>query len=133
MSRQYDYSSEGRWALGIAAFGAVLLLTGGLFQALQGLSAVVKDDLFVSTPDYLYAIDLTTWGWIHLALGAIAIVVGLCILSEQTWARVAGILIAVVSAVANFAWLPHFPLWSVLVIAIDVLVIWALSSLLING
>ena len=130
---EYQDSTKGIWAFGIAAFGGVLLVTVGLFQLLQGLSAVLEDDVFVVTSDYLYSIDLTTWGWIHLVVGALAVVVGLCLLYGQTWARAAGLLVAVVSAVANFAWLPHFPLWSLAVIAIDVLVIWALSSLIVNS
>ena len=130
---EYQDSTKGIWAFGIAAFGGVLLVTVGLFQVLQGLSAVLEDDVFVVTSDYLYSIDLTTWGWIHLVVGALAVVVGLCLLYGQTWARAAGLLVAVVSAVANFAWLPHFPLWSLAVIAIDVLVIWALSSLIVNS
>lgn len=130
---EYQDSTKGIWAFGIAAFGGVLLVTVGLFQFLQGLSAILKDNVFFVTSDYLYRIDLTTWGWIHLVLGALAALVGLCLLYGQTWARAAGLLVAVVSAVANFAWLPHFPLWSLVVIAIDVLVIWALSSLIVNS
>jgi hypothetical protein len=133
MTEQYEDSTRGIWAYGIAAFGGVLLVTMGLFQVLQGLSALAKDDVFLVTPDHLYSVDLTTRGWIHLGIGAVAVVVGLCVLYGQTWARATGILVAVLSAVANFAWLPHFPLWSILVIAIDVLVIWALSSLIVNS
>lgn len=130
---EYQDSTKGIWAFGIAAFGGVLLVTVGLFQLLQGLSAVLEDDVFLVTSDYLYRIDLTTWGWIHLVLGALAVLVGVCLLYGQTWARATGLLVAVVSAVASFAWLPHFPLWSLVVIAIDVLVIWALSSLIVNS
>lgn len=131
--RNYEDSTKGIWAYGIAAFGGVLLVTVGLFQLIEGLSAIVEDDVFLVTSDYLYSFDLTTWGWIHLAVGAVAVVVGLCVLYGQTWARATGILIATVSVVANFAWLPHFPVWSLLVIAVDVLVIWALSSLIVNS
>ena len=130
--RPYESSTKGAWAFGLAAFGGVALIMGGLFQFLQGLSAAAKDDVYVRTPDYLYSIDLTGWGWIHMIVGAAGIAVGLCLLYGQTWARATGILVAVLSAVANFAFLPHYPLWSVLVIAVDVLVIWALSSLIVN-
>ena len=133
MSERYERSAKASWAYGFAAFGGVLLVTVGLFQLLQGLAAVTKDEVFLVAGDYLYSIDLTTWGWIHLVVGAIAVVVGLCVLYGQAWARATGILVAVVSAVAHFAWLPHFPVWSMLVITIDVLVVWALSSLLVNS
>jgi hypothetical protein len=131
--QDYEGSTKGMWAYGLAAFGGVVLITLGLFQFLQGLSAVLKDDVYVTTTDYLYSIDLTGWGWIHMLIGAGAVVVGICILYGQTWARAAGILFAVLSAVANFAFLPHYPFWSMVVIALDVLVIWALSSLIVNS
>ena len=130
--RAYESSTKGAWAYGGAAFGGVVLIMVGLFQFLQGLSAALKDDVYVTTKDYLYSIDLSGWGWIHMGIGAVAILVGLCVLYGQTWARGTGILIAVLSAVANFAFLPYYPFWSMLVIALDVFVIWALSSLIIN-
>ena len=133
MSERYEDSTRGIWAFGIAAFGGVLLVAAGLFQVLQGLSAVLEDSVFLVTSDYLYSFDLTAWGWIHLLVGALGVVVGLCLLYGQTWARATGLLVAVVSAVANFAWLPHLPAWSIVVIAVDVLVIWALSSLIVNS
>ena len=130
--QDYESSTRGAWAYGGAAFGGVALIMVGLFQVLQGLSAVRKDDVYVATGDYLYSINLSGWGWIHLVVGAVGIAVGVCILYGQTWARGTGILIAVLSAVSNFAFLPHYPLWSLLVIALDVFVIWALSSLVVN-
>ncbi len=129
---RYESSTKGVWAYGLAAFGGVLLTMLGLLQFLEGLSAAAKDDVFARTSNYVYSINLSGWGWIHMIIGAIAVAVGLCILYGQTWARAAGILIAVLSAVANFAFIPYYPWWSLLVIAIDVLVIWALSSLIIN-
>ena len=129
---EYEDSAKAVWAYGVAAFGGVVLVTVGLFQLLQGLSAALKDDVYFATSDYLYSIDVSAWGWIHMGIGAVAVVVGICVLYGQTWARAAGILIAVLSAVANFAFLPYYPWWSMLLIAIDVLVIWALSSLIVN-
>src|SRR4051812_30663872 len=98
-SQDYEHSTKGAWAYGIGAFGGVLLATLGLFQFLQGLSAAFKDTVFVSTPDYVYAIDLTGWGWIHMLLGAAAVAVGIAVLYGQTWALATGILVAVLSAV----------------------------------
>ena len=129
---EYETSTSGLWAFSIGAFAGVVLVTAGLFQAIEGLSAVLTDDVFDSTHDYLFDLSLPGWGWIHLVIGLLMVVIGMCVLYGQTWARAAGIMIAVVSSVANFAFLPHYPLWSLLVIAIDVLVIWALSSLLLH-
>jgi hypothetical protein len=132
-SRQdFDTSTRGSWAYGIGAFAGVILATVGLFQFLEGLSAVAKDKVYVTTTDYLYSVDLTGWGWVHVILGAIAVAVGIAVLYGQDWARVAGIVIAVLSAISNFAFLPYYPFWSIMVIAIDVLAIWALTTLIRN-
>ena len=128
----YEHSTKGAWAYGIAAFAGVLLTMAGLFQFLQGLSAVFKDTVFVASPDYVYSIDLTGWGWIHMLLGAVAVAVGIAVLYGQTWALATGILVAILSAVANFAFVPYYPVWTILVIAVDVAAIWALTSLLRN-
>jgi hypothetical protein len=132
-SRQdYDTSTPGSWAYGVSSFAGVILAMVGLFQFLEGLSAVFEDKVYLTTPDYLYSIDLTGWGWIHLVIGAIAMAVGIAVLYGQTWARATGIVIAVLSAAANFAFLPYYPFWSMLVIAVNVLAIWALASLIRN-
>ncbi len=119
---------EETWSFGVATFAAITLVTVSIFQILQAIAAIARDEVFVTGINYAYAIDVSTWGWIHLTLGIIALAVGLGLLAEQTWARVAGIVVAVVVALANFAWLPHYPLWSILVIAFSVLVIWALTA-----
>jgi hypothetical protein len=132
-SRQdFDHSTRGSWAYGVGAFAGVILATVGLFQFLEGLSAVFEDKVYLTTPDYLYSIDLTGWGWIHMVLGAAAIAVGVAVLYGQAWAQATGIVIAVLSAASNFAFLPYYPFWSMMVIAIDVLAIWALATLLRN-
>jgi hypothetical protein len=119
---------ETTWAFGVVTFAAVTLFTLSVFQILQAIAAIAEDEVFVTGINYSYAIDVSTWGWIHLGLGLIGVAVGLGLLAEQTWARVAGIVVAVLVALANFAWLPHYPLWSLLIIAFSVLVIWALTT-----
>jgi hypothetical protein len=115
-------------AYGISIFAGVLLAMLGGFHILQGLSAVLKDDIFVKGADYTYKIDLTTWGWITMLLGAIAVLVGIGILKGQVWAASAGIGFAVLSALAQFAFLPYYPVWSMILIAMDILIIWALAK-----
>ena len=121
-------SKEMVWADGGTIFAAVLLTTVGVFQALEGISAIAKDDVFVNTPDYVFNIDLTAWGWVHLLLGVVAVVVGLSILYGQGWAMIAGIVIAMVSALANFMFMPYYPLWALVLIAFDLFIIWSLST-----
>jgi hypothetical protein len=116
------------WAFGVVTFAAVTLFTLSVFQILQAIAAIAEDEVFVTGINYAYAIDVSAWGWIHLVLGIIGVTVGLGLLADQTWARVAGLVVAVLVALANFAWLPHYPLWSLLIIAFSVLVIWALTT-----
>ena len=121
----YQPESE-TWASGIAQFGAVILIMVGAFQAAQGLVALVRKEFFVSTNNYVFQLDLTTWGWVHLVLGVVMVVAGCGVLAKQTWAVVVGIVLCVLSALANFTFIPHYPVWSLVIIALDVLVIWAL-------
>ena len=118
------------WAHGIAVFAGVVMIVGGAFQALEGLAGIVRDKWLVVLPQYIYAFDLTLWGWIHLLVGLALLVIGIFLLRGQTWARVAGMVAAAVSAILNFVWLPYSPWWALMVIAIDILVIWALASYL---
>jgi hypothetical protein len=128
-----DEPVGGTWAFGVVTFAAVTLLTLSVLQILQAIAAIAEDEVFVSGINYAYAIDVSTWGWIHLVLGLIGVAVGLGLLSDQTWSRVAGIVVAVLVALANFAWLPHYPLWSLLIIGFSVLVIWALTAQMQEG
>jgi hypothetical protein len=118
------------WAHGIAVFAGVVLIIGGAFQALEGLSGIVHDKYLVVAPSTIYAFDLTVWGVIHLLVGLALLVIGVALLRGQTWARVAGMIVAVVSAILNFVWLPYSPLWAIMVIAVDILIIWALAAYL---
>ena len=118
------------WAHGIAVFAGVVMIVGGAFQALEGLAGIVRDKWLVVLPTYIYAFDLTVWGVIHLLVGLALLVIGLFLLRGATWARVAGMIAAVISAILNFVWLPFSPWWALLVIAVDFLIIWALASYL---
>ena len=104
------------------------MILGGAFEALQGIAAIVNDKYLVVLPNYVYAFDLTVWGWIHLLIGLALVAIGISLLMEQGWARLAGIVVAALAALINFTWLPYSPLWAIVLIAIDVLVIWALVS-----
>ena len=130
--RDYENSTKGAWALGGAAFAGVMLATLGAFQALQGIAAIADDEVYVRGIKYAYQFDLTTWGWIHLILGVIAVATGIGILAQQTWASAVGIVIAFLSALSSFAFMPYYPFWSITILAFDIFVIWALCSILAN-
>ncbi|MGV9674946.1 DUF7144 family membrane protein [Nocardia sp. NPDC003482] len=123
-----DHSVRQGIAAGTSVGAAVLLLTVGVLSFLQGVSAVANDDLFVTGPDYVYKFDLTGWGWVHIVLGVILAVCALGLMTGAAWARGAAIGIAALSILANFLWLPFYPWWSVAVIALDVVVIWAVAT-----
>ena len=112
--------------IGFAATMAVLI---GLFHALAGIVGIFKDGYYaVPKRDLIVTVDYTAWGWTHLAFGVLAIAVGFGMASGQMWARVFGVIFAVLSAVLNLAFLNASPVWSTMIIAFDVLLIWALTA-----
>lgn len=126
MSDTDDTSTRSAWAGGVSLFAGIVLTTVGLFQFFQGLSAVLNDKVYVSTPRYVYEFNIFLWGWIHLILGAVAVAVGIAIIASQPWAFFIGILLAVLSALTQFLFVPYYPLWALTIIAIDFVAIWAL-------
>jgi hypothetical protein len=127
-SRGHGPTGSSPWATGGATFAGVLLLLNGVLAVFQGISAIARDDVYARLGDYVYKINLTGWGWILLVLGVIAAFAGWGILSGATWARVVGIALASLSLIAQFLFLPYAPVWSVIMMAIDVFVIWSLAT-----
>jgi hypothetical protein len=115
------------WATGLALFAGVMMVVAGLYQVFAGLAAILHDVVYLATPAYIYSMDLTGWGWIHLVLGILLLVVGAGVVSGQKWARFVGIGLVALSMIANFLFVPYYPVWSLLIIALEVAVIWALA------
>ena len=114
--------------VGWIVFAALMLVMLGIFHVMQGLVALFRDEVYVVGSDGLVvSVDYTSWGWTHVIGGAIAIVVGACLMAGQMWARVVAVVVAMLSAFANIMFLPAYPLWSMIMIAVDVLVIWAVT------
>jgi hypothetical protein len=109
-------------------FAAALLLVLGVWQIFLGIAAIVKGEFFVLAPNYIYEFSIGAWGWIHLIIGIIMVITGFFLFTGATWARAVGIVLAVLSAIENFFFLPYYPLWSIVVIALDIFVIWALAA-----
>ena len=99
----------------------------GVWHVLVGITALANDKIYVSAPNTIYSYDLTGWGWIHLLAGILVAGAGVGVLRGQTWGRVVGIVLASLSMVANFLYLPWYPWWSVLIIVLDITIIWALA------
>ena len=115
------------WAVGGIAFAATVLTIIGVFQIIAGLVAVFNDDFYVVTQNYTFDLDTSAWGWIHLLLGVLLVATGWGLFSGATWAGVTAIVLASLSAIANFFFIPYYPFWSIILIALDIWVIWAIT------
>jgi hypothetical protein len=116
-------------AVGFILFAAIMMIMVGVFQAFQGLVGIFENEFYVATRNYLLQFDATTWGWIHLILGLVVAFAGWGLLSGRTWARVLAITLAVLSAIANFLFIPYYPFWSLLLITLTSFVIRAWAAL----
>ena len=116
------------WAVGFILFAGLMMIMVGIWQALQGVIAIFENEFYVATRNYLFQFDATTWGWIHLLVGLLVAFAGWGLLSGRTWARAVAITLAVLSAIANFLFIPYYPFWSLLIIAVNVFVIWAIAA-----
>jgi hypothetical protein len=116
------------WPIGLLMFTAIVMIIVGAFQVFMGLVAIFDDQFMVPAREYSFQFDRGAWGWVHLLLGLLVGAAGVALLRGRTWGRVAAIVLAAVSAVAMFAFLPHHPLWALTVIALDVAIIWAVAT-----
>ncbi|MFH9488471.1 hypothetical protein ACH4LZ_03515 [Streptomyces halstedii] len=116
------------WAAGGTMFAGVLLFVDGVLDVFKGIAGIASDDVYARISNYTFKFDVTAWGWIHLALGVLLMIVGLGILRGAGRARFVGVVLAALNIVANFIWLPYQPVWAIVSIAIDTFVIWALCT-----
>jgi hypothetical protein len=116
------------WA-GWVVFGGAMLILLGIFQVIQGLVAVFDDGFYLVTPSKLVVdVNYNTWGWTHVLIGVVGVLAGLGLLVGNMVARVVGVVVAMVSAVVNMAFVAAYPIWSLMLIALDVLVIYAIIA-----
>jgi uncharacterized membrane protein YphA (DoxX/SURF4 family) len=116
------------WASGLILFAAAIMVIAGVWQVFTGTAALVHDKIYVGTPQYLFAFDLTGWGWAQLLTGILSVAAGFAVLRGQTWARIVGIGLACLSMVIQFMFIPYYPIWSLLVITLDAVIIWGLAT-----
>ncbi len=125
------------WAVGWTFFAAFMMIMIGVFHAIAGFAAILEDEFLRIVPAvgtqatgdaYFLEFDATTWGWIHLILGIVVVLAGFGLFSGAVWARTVGVILAVISAIVGFAWIPWYPVWGIVWIAIAVAVIWALTA-----
>ena len=114
--------------VGWIAFAAVMMIMLGCFHAIQGLVALFDDKKFLIADSGLtVSVDYTAWGWIHLIGGIIIALAGISLFAGRLWARIVGVIAALASAIVNIAFLSAYPIWSTIMIALDILIIWALT------
>jgi hypothetical protein len=113
--------------VGWVFFAGIILMTSGFFNIIQGLVALVRDDFYlVGSNGLVLSLDYTAWGWLLLLSGALFLVAGYGVMVGQTWARATGVVLAVLNAVVNMVVMPAYPIWSIIVITLDVFIIYAL-------
>jgi hypothetical protein len=116
------------WAIGWTFFAAFMMIMMGFFQILNGLVALINNEFFVVGKEYVFRFDVTTWGWIHLILGIVVLLAGFGLFAGALWARIVGVIIAVIASIVGFAWIPYYPVWGIIFVAISIAVIWALTA-----
>ncbi|MEU0331780.1 hypothetical protein [Streptomyces sp. NPDC006193] len=126
--QQRQAGARGGWVTGGVTFAGVLMVCSGILALFQGIAAVAGDDVYLRMGSYVYRLNLTGWGTIHIIIGALVLLTGIGLLRDMAWARFAGLFLVALSLVAQFLFLPYAPVWSVIMMAIDVFVIWALAS-----
>lgn len=114
--------------IGLTMMASVFLMVSGLFSFFEGLAAIIRGSFFVVLPQYVFSLSATGWGWLQLITGVVAFATGAALMLDKFWARILGSVIAGLSALVNFIFLPYYPVWAIIIIAVDVLVIWALLT-----
>jgi hypothetical protein len=113
--------------VGWVAFAGLMLIVAGFFHILAGVVALFKHDVYVAGASNVWVLNYTTWGWLHIVGGLIALYAGSALLQGKTWARILVVIVAVLSAIANMAFVPIYPVWSLLIITVDILIIFAVT------
>jgi hypothetical protein len=115
-------------AVGWTTFAAFMMIMIGGWWVIAGLVALFNDDFYVETRKYVFQFDATTWGWIHLIVGILVLLAGFGLFSGAVWARTVGVLMALLTTLVGFAWLPWYPFWAILIVIASITVIWALTA-----
>jgi hypothetical protein len=122
-----SYDERTGWT-GWITFAGVMMIIGGSLNLLYGIVAAVNDEWVVWTNRADLYLDMSEWGWVHIVLGGIVLLAGIGVFSGNVLARIVGVIVAGLSLLANFFFIPAYPLWALTVIVIDLLVIWALTA-----
>lgn len=126
MVRKSSNNADVSGWVGWVYFAGLMLMLSGVFQSIAGLVALFKNEVYVVGEQNLWLLDYTTWGWGHLLFGVFLLFAGSAVMAGKMWGRVVGIIFASLSLIANFGFIPVYPVWSILLVLIDILVLYAL-------
>jgi len=126
--RKTDQREYSGGAVVATATAGILMVLAGTLHIFQGLVGLANDEFYVVGEEYLFEFDITTWAWIHLLVGVVVVLAGAALFKGAVWARTVAVVLASLSIIANFLWLPYYPLWSLTIMVFDVLVIWAVTA-----
>ena len=135
-TRQYVPRQAPRYAetrprgavMGVTLFAAVAMMISGVWNILEGVAAIIHSSIVVVLPNYVYTLSAVGWGWFHTILGAVVLAAGIGLLTDKTWARIVGIGVVAISMIVNFLYIPYLPIWSIVLIGLDLAIIWALLT-----
>jgi hypothetical protein len=123
----YREREPSAWAIGWTWFAGFMMILIGVWHGIAGLSAIIDDQFYTVTKNYVLKFDVTTWGWIHLILGILVLLAGFGVFTGAVWARTVGVILAILSAIAAFGWIPWYPVWGILIAIAAISVVWALT------
>ena len=115
-------------AIGLTAFAGLMMLMLGGWWIIAGIVAIANDDFYVVTQEWIFEFSTTSWGWTHLILGVVVLLAGFGVFTGAVWARTVGVILAGISGLVAFAWLPYYPVWAILFVTLSVFTIWALTA-----
>jgi hypothetical protein len=115
------------WVVGFTGYACLMLVLIGIFEAFAGLTGILEDEIYGDPRNYLFDLGVVGWGIAHMVLGVALVAAGFMLVLGAVWARAIGVAVAAISAMVNFLSIPYYPLWSILVLALNIGVIWALT------
>ncbi len=124
-----DVRTSTAWT-GWVGFAAIMLVIIGAIDFFEGLIAVIRGSYYQHTPQGIVVFSTTKWGWIHIIIGILLILIGLALAAKSSWARWAAVIVIIVNLLAQLGWLgnSNYPLWSLTVITLQIIVLYALTA-----
>jgi len=130
---RYEEAGRRRAATAITLFAAVAMMISGVWNILEGVAGVIHNTFVVILPNYVYTLSATGWGWFHTILGAVVLAAGIGLFTDKTWARIVGVGVVAISMIVNFLYIPYLPIWSIVLIGLDLAIMWALLTTMRRG